>query len=713
MMSNKISSRVCVWMMVCLAGLSASVGIAQSESTDLHIPVPSEEPKPTQVSGTLVDAFAQVQKQEPMRRAGLKAAMLRQIQTVVPVVIIVEDAQSYLFAISNWEGMVRFPVLWDDGSSIAHEHIARFVRSFQPEHVLRLKDTSGPQWTGSREQKQQLVEDALGKALNEQQSDWKATLKGLNDSGVISPGMVVTDVIDTTWPAALALSAGRLQPISFVKKTSHSYQPLSSADADTLERAIERTAQATGHRWDTIGDDIDAITLAVNTGTMISTGRNGVQDKLATSDRIGRRESNGSGERWAYCGQIIGNEAQVTYQAMCALFLKIDQGFVWDGYDSSAPWNTYDGTAAAESLRSGGLAVELNDEPNNTMHSWKLRTVRPVGNIPADETADEKTDEESSKAVDAKTNSSSAGIFLMNSKGASNMFDLPGVVDGTGRPGHMPMLDVPFALHIVHSFSLQYPRNRDTVGGRLLERGVFVYAGSVDEPYLSAFVPTPNIARRLMGSLAFATAVRFDDGKVWKVAVLGDPLVTVGSPGTRIDGSMNVPGAIDLDQRSKTRLKEGDYLGAIEDLSLLGHDELVVRIAKALLKDKPESFDSKVAKAAIPSLYRQAEYVSMIDAFDRLGADGQDDELMKDMLWLSSPYLLARAGTDDDLRSRVQAMLRSNLRFKQTIQDAEDLALSMRNQSMSDAISVLESLRSSLSQNQQKVLDRAIKRVRR
>ena len=691
-------------MTLILSGLTAWSGMAQSESPDLHVPVPAKEPKPSQVSGTLVDAFAQVKKQAPMRRAGLKAAMLRQIQTVVPVVIIVEDAQSYLFAISNWEGMVRFPVLWDDGSSIAHEHIARFVRSFQPEHVLRLKETAGPKWTGSREQKQRLVEDALGKAMSEQQNDWKATLKSLNDSGVISPGIVVTDVIDTTWPAALALSAGRLQPISFVKKTSHSYQPLSSTDADTLERAIERTAQATGHAWDTIGDDIDAITLAVNTGTMISTGRNGVQDKLATSDRIGRRESNGAGQRWAFCGQIIGNEAQVTYQAMCALFLKIDQGFVWDGYDSSQPWGTYDGTKAAEALRSGGLAVELNDEPNNTMHSWKLRTVRPVGNIPADKTENKD---------DAKSNSSSAGIFLMNSKGASNMFDLPGVVDGTGRPGHMPTLDVPFALHIVHSFSLQYPRNRDTVGGRLLERGVFVYAGSVDEPYLSAFVPTPNIARRLMGSLAFANAVRFDDGQVWKVAVLGDPLVTVGSPGTRIDGSMNVPGAIDLDQRSKDRLKDRNYLGAIEDLSLLGHDELVVRIAKALLKDQPQSFDSEVAKAAIPSLYRQAEYVSMIDAFDRLGADGQADEHMKDLLWLSSPYLLARAGADASLRSRVQAMLRSNLREKQTIQDAEALALSMRNQSMSDAISVLESLRSSLSKNQQKVLDRAIKRVRR
>ncbi|PCI08999.1 hypothetical protein COB72_07270 [bacterium] len=660
----------------------------QPIDTTLNPPAPSSG-----LSGSFIEVFAQIKEQDPIRRAGMRANLLRQIQMIVPVVVVVSDAPSYLAAISKWEGMVRFPILWDDGTSQAHEDIARFVRSFDPEHVVMYSGAGESSWVGSREQKEAIFESVLAKAMNDSAVDWHDAISALDVQGIVSPGIVVTDVLDRAWPAALALSAGRMQPIGFVNKPSAKpYQTVTTTDADSLERAIERVASRTGKTWNTIGDDIDAITLVMNTGTMIKTG-NGSRDRLALSDRIGRRESNGAGAQWAWCGQIIGTESRAVYQAMCALFLTIDQAFIFDGYSDQPPWSSFDGTQAGEALRSVGFEVELHDQPKNRITDWKSRMVRPIG--------------------DADRSPGSAGLFLMNSKGTSDQFDLPGTTDGNAKPGHMPILNVPMAMHIVHSFSLQRPFARNTVGGRLIERGVFVYAGSVDEPFLHAFVPTPTIARRLGGSLAFAAAVHYDKKAVWKIAVLGDPLVTVGPSGRRIDAEFVVPGSIDLDDRSKQRLKAGDYLGAIEDLSFLGRDDAIARIALALMKDRPEEFNSKVALASLPSLFRSGEYDKLLDAYERLDAVGQVDHLMQDLLWLSSPYLLARASGETSERARIEAILRANIRSGQSVQDAEVLAMYMRKRSIDQAVGVLEALRPTLKPYLLKQLDRAIARVRK
>jgi len=641
------------------------------------------------ITGTFSDVYVQIKEQDPARRAGMRASLLRRAQLIVPIVVIVENADSYLFAISNWEGMVRFPILWDDGTPNSHEDIARFVRAFNPEQVLRITGETDSPWVGDRDAKQRVFEDTLSMAVDESVGDWKKAFDALADRELISPGMVVTDVTDPAWTAAIALCAGRIQPIAFVTKpTSPSVIPISMLHADELERSIERAANLSGRSWDEVGDDIDAITLAMNTGTMIKEG------KLSLTDRLGRTEASGSGNRWAWCGQIIGTESRSVYQAMCSLFLSIDQGFVWDGYTSKQPWAQYDGTEAGKTLSSQSLDVEVHDQPKYTLNDWKLRMVRPIGEASVDD-------------------SSGALLMLMNSKGHSNVFDLPGSVDGQGKPGHLPMMNVPTALHIVHSFSLQRPIARTSVGGRFIERGVYVYAGSVDEPYLNAFVPTPSIARRLAGSLAFAAAIHFDDNQVWKITVLGDPLVTFGHAGQRIEGKIKVPGSIDLGERYKQRLKDKDYQGAIQDLALLGRDKDVARIAIALMGDQPELFTPKSAFGSIPALFRVGEYTKMIDAYERLDAYGKSHALMQDLLWLSSPYLLARTANDLSERSRIEALLRSNIRSSQSIEDAESLAMAMRNHSPDNAIGILESLRPTLTEREIKRLDRAIKRVRR
>lgn len=690
--------------------LASSVACAQP---DVVVPTPMGHDPDSSTSdsagtGTLASVFAQINEQDPIRRAGLKASVLRQVQRVVPIVVIVENADSYLHAIENWEGVVRFPVLWDDGTSRSREDIARFVRSFDPEHVIKLNGLGSWSWIGNRQEKQDIFEQVLSKAINQIagkpnpsgigganpiEMGWEESLKDLADTGIVGPGIVITDVLDTAWPGALAVSAARLQPISFVTiPDSPMRLPLSSEDGDALERAAEHAAKRTGRSWDAIGDDIDMVTLAMNTGTMIKTGGS-VRARLSTTDRVGRTESNGAGERWAWCGQIIGNESQSVYQAMCALFLEIDQGFVWDGYSNKPPWSAYDGTKAADTLKEADLDVELYDQPRYTLEDWKYRMVRPVGN--------------------AEGKPGSSGLFLMNSKGMSNMFQLPGGNEGQGKPGDIPLFDIPMAMHIVHSFSLAKPAARTTVGGRFLERGVYVYAGSVDEPFLGAFVQTPMIANRLIGKIAFATAVHYDNADVWKITVIGDPLVTFGSAGQRLDGGIKIAGAIDVDAESKQLLKDQSFANAMKNLVLLGNDSAVARLAIALMKEQPEDYTSGAAMMSIPSLFREGEFTEMLNAYDRLSPLGKVDDLMQDILWLSSPYLLARSADDPDLRNHIGAMLRANIRENQSIEDAETLAMFLRDQSVDQAVGVLEALRPTLNENQRKRLDKAIARVRK
>ena len=639
-------------------------------------PAASPPNQPSKVA-TIADAIQAIDRAEPTRRAGLKASLMRQTQQIIPVVVIVSDSGSYLSAIESWEGPVRFPVLWDDGSDRAREDIARFVRGFQPESVLVYSAEDHDALSEVLDGRKDEINAALARALGDQVADWRNAMAALRENGLFSPGIVVTDPLDDGWAAALALAAGRVQPMVFVD------QPLELGDrdltverADALEVEIERAAQSTGMAWKGIGDDLDAVTLAVNIGTRIKTG-SGARDSLATTDRIGRMDSNGSGERWAFCGQLIGSTPSTVYQAMCSLFLEIDSAFLWDGYANTEPWSQYDMTATQRQLAEFGIESELNDQPAYTIDAWRRRITRPVD----------------------------AGLILVNSKGSSRRFDLPG---GGASSGDVPILDRPSVIHMVHSFSMQKPTAGWTIGGRLLAHGVYAYAGSVDEPYLNGFVPTPMIARRLGGNFPFASAVRYDDGKPWKIAVLGDPLITIGSAGTRTAMPTMNDEFVDIGTRAGERVKSGDFGGAIGDLVLVGRDKDAARLAIALMKDRPEAFTSDAARAAIPACFRVGEHAAVVDAFERLDGEDREIDALRDVLWDSGRATLL-GGPDP----RVEALLFSALRENIEISDAEELAGFLRRRSLDDALALLESLRARLTnESERSNLDRAIGRVR-
>jgi hypothetical protein len=663
-----------------LGALTANAGAQGTTDPTPDAPNPPD-PQPRVVSVT--DALqATRQSAEPIRRAGLSSAIIERTTRVVPVVAIVSSPSAYLDAIGAWEAPVRFPVLYDDGSPRAREDIARFVRAFKPERVVRATGDTAAAWSSDPDERRAAIETAMTRALSDKSSSWSTELDAMKESGLIAPGVVAIDPSDPLWAGGLALAAARYQRPVFIDAPDDPYADLEPAQGDAIALTIERALRDAGLDYTEIGDDIDAVTLAARMGVRIRTGP-GDRDIVATTDRIGRADKNGSGPRWGYATQLFGNTATSVYQAMCAIFLPIDRAWIWDGYDNTGDWSRFDGSLASEYLMSAGFETDLHDEPRNTSANFKLNSAVPLD----------------------------ASLLLMNSKGSKAYYDLPGIHEGAGSPGDLPILNIPAALHMVHSFSLAQPVSPRTVGGRWLERGVYLYAGSVDEPYLSGFVPTPDVTRRLLGQLTFASAVRYDGSpKVWKIAVLGDALKTFGpvaEPDPELLDILQIEGDV-LDERAKSRLKAEDFEGAVLDLIALGRDDDAARLSRALLKDRPESVTDPLALGAINAALRSGDTELVLDLFETLDPKSRTDRIALDALWLAGRSRIARLNDQ-----RAMALLRTNLREAQEIRDAEELAMILRRDSMSSAIGFLESIRSDLKDYQRAQLDRAILRVRR
>ncbi len=626
------------------------------------------------------DLLGQAKAAEPIRRAGLRADLLRRTQRIVPTVVIVRDTRSYLHAIAGWEGPRRYPVLFDDGSARAREDIARFVRAFGPESVVRVTaPDDAPAWPASREDRAGVFLKTAARALGEQETDYDRSLQSLREQGIVSPGMVLTDVDDPAWVAGLALAVARLQPVGFIDAPGTMWQPLTSDQAAGIEKAAQDLAVSTGLSWREMGDDIDAIALCANINTKMTSGT-GQGEIYATSSRVGRFDADGVGARWADTGQIFGSFSQAAYRAMCALFLSPREAFVFDGYNDEKPWDTYDGSQAASQLDAAGFDVQVHDLPQNTAALWETMTARP----------------------------NRGGLWLINSHGQQSVLNLQ---KGAVNASDMPLLEKPAMVHIVHSFSTANPANTGTLAGAMLDNGVYAMLGSVDEPFLQAFMPTPMVPRRLLAGMHFASAVRFDDAPVWKLAVIGDPLITLGPPGERTaDPATGVGGTVeDLDETLKGQLKSRDLAGAAATLTLLGRDADAARLAAAVIDDDEMELTADLAEASIPALFRERKFEEVLTAYAHLTDDQRQSAVLGDCFWFSARFLL----TSSSDAERAERMMRQYQRPDAMLGDAEEVARRIKRRSTGEAVVFLESFRPRLTKQWEfNALDAALNRIR-
>lgn len=684
--------------MISRAGLAVALtfgasGLLARQETPPATPAPTLTPAPAQPP--------QAQQLHPGLLLGLRAHSVKLQMSVLPVVVIVPDGPSYVEAIAHWQPRLRYPVLIDNGSLPAREDIARFVRAFKPKSVVR--------WTASPEQAAKLsgdagrrakaVENAVARAFGADEKNPPANLVAFWKSlGLASPGVVVTSMDDHAWPAGLALAAGHGQPIVWYSGAGDAINgEMLQHEVEAFEKAIEDGVEATGLSWRVLGDELDAVSLCLNhAGKFKAIPDPAVAERIpmkpgeacAVTDRIGRHIEGGAmSVRWAYAGQIFGDECQSAYRAMCSLFLETTSAWLFDGYPpDQGGFSEFDCTKAEQILAGAGLKTTLDDTPRQGRADWRARIATPLN----------------------------AGLALVNTQGMSNYFDLQ---PGRGRCGDVPLLQIPAMIHFVHSWSLAYPGGRDSIGGRWIEHGAYCYFGSVHEPFLAAFIPTPAVAFRLVpvnkeviSGFAWGAAGRQDNWPVWRVACIGDPLATIGRPAPRVDdGKLALSDVADVEEEMKAAVKAKQFARAIALLTILGRDDQAARVAAAVLKDDGAKFGPDVAAASIFPLARAGRADALVGAYTKLDAGTAADGFVQDALWLGTLSEL-KTTTDRNLLN----VLRRNLRPSQTARDALDLSGAWdRNLGKQATLSMLSEVRDNAKDaEQKKELDDAIKGFR-
>lgn len=613
---------------VSLAGLLASAAHGAPQPVSPHV-VPPANPAHSQ--------SAPLDPLPPSLRLGLRAEAVQRQLPVISVVVIVPDTASYITAIGRWNLRARFPVLIDDGSPTATEDIARFVRAFAPERVCRWSGTEpgGPKGAAVRDAVELAVAHAWEPDADEPDEAavvrrrWKAL-------GLTPAGVVVADTGDPAWTAALALSAGRGQPIAWVDAPAGVNRAMKPEDAASLAAAIEGACAGWEYSWANLGDDLDAVTLCLNTPVKIEDGD---KNWISTTDRVGRHPL---AQRWAWAGQVFGDAPRAAYNAMCALFLRTNASWHFESYPGSPPWSDYSQAPAAGVFREAGMDAVLLGGPAPGADEWRLASSRALN----------------------------AGLVCVNSKGTRDFFDLAG---SRCQPGAIPFLGRPAMVYFVHSWSANAPANRATVGGRWMERGAYGYLGSVQEPMLTAFVPTPTFAARMAAGGAWGAVVRMDSAPVWKLAVIGDPLATLGTAmgpwPPRTGEPLPLVDAADLAADAVEQEKNGHFPAAVRTLVMLGQDQEAALLAGRVLIDETEKFDADLAAAAIMPLFRTGRTAHLLRAFAGLDAQRRADGVMRDALWNAwGPEL---ATTTD---AAAVTILSENLREDQLGRDAVDLA---------------------------------------
>ncbi|MBL8877334.1 MAG: hypothetical protein JNM86_16205 [Phycisphaerae bacterium] len=614
-----------------LLAQSARPDSAQAQPAVVRIPKSTPTPMAIPTPGAARSAIA---LGERTRGAQMKAE-------IIPTVVIVDDAASFLDAIGHWTPELRFPVLVDDGSVGSADNIARFVRAFQPTEVVRYQAAGAAEgWNPSAAS----IERTLAKVWGAESANIEAMKKAWAGHAHEPPGIVVANEKDSAWTAAIALAAARGQFLIWIDDTQaprdlHKLWP--ADDAAKLDKFLQDTCAKTGLAWSDLGDSLDSVTLC---GAFPNTIEVGPKDVRSLTDRIGRLRIDGPA-RWAWSGQIFGNASEAAYRAMCPLFLSSDEAWLFDTYPKSPPWSDYS-LAQAKTALSAAYKSVLTETPGASASTWREKTQRPLA----------------------------AGLLFVNSKGNSDFFELE---SGYGYCGDIPLLLKPAALHMIHSWSLQFPGTRDTLGGRWLERGVDHYSGSVNEPTLAAFTPCPRVAELLMQNAVFAGAVRRDGGPSWRLTVLGDPLATVtpGGIGARSSKALPLEGVKPLKAEAAELARKGDFAGAIRAFVLAGDEEMAVKLASALLRDRPAAATQAVAKASIPALARAGRTTDVVGMFKAANFKPDDKStdasILRDFLW---------SVTASSMRSRISPpetgtleLLKENLRSEQLDQDLIEL----------------------------------------
>ncbi|HWB19384.1 MAG TPA: hypothetical protein VG711_03720, partial [Phycisphaerales bacterium] len=540
---------------------------------------------------------------------------------------------------SKWSPHGRWPVLIEGDGMFA----GMFIRRFHPADVYRRESIAAPQTAKIPDP--QSIQRAVVNAWGGNPAE--SIPAAFKRAGFIPQGVIYLSTADPAWTAGVALAAGRGEPIAWLDGDfSNPNGELDSNASRSLMQTVDDLAQSTGYSWSQLGDDIDTITICRNIAGRFRVQLPGqsanVTDPIAMTDVLGRTNQ---GSRWAMCGWIFGDEVQSAYIAMCSLFLDRENVALLNGHPIQPGWDQFAAEKAAEILQPRGFHTTQAGGDQMLLAAWQQRNAFGL----------------------------TADVTVLNSKGNWDWFHL--YKDQVGYAEDIPVLNVPTALHMIHSFSLRYPEDESTIGCRFIKHGVYAYVGSMWEPMLSAFVPPKNLAERWVNCVPFLIAARMWDeqgqaGTAWRIQTIGDPLMLCIEPAkikkTRI-ANPTKPDGVNVLARAKSLMQECQKSGdsrafgeAVRDLVLVDQDQIAIALWKISLKRDLADSSSRFVLGA---LFRAQDRENFIRAWKE---SGTSNLIARDMLWsMFTPNL---AGFID--RDAVQ-ILASNLRGPDYFIDAQ------------------------------------------
>lgn len=437
---------------------------------------------------------------------------------VIDQVAIVPDVPSFFQAIAAWDDVTWFPILIEDA-----ELTPKFLRAFRPAKVVRFPSRApaiAPKalWdvavyaAGAAWEADQVGPPEIG-APRDPQNPLRSASTPKGDRPPLwlaptPPGVVVTHPESPALAGAVALAAGRFQPLLRWEPQIAPGARIGEEEARRLTLGLETALADVTPRFANLRDDCDFLTLAAPYPDRFVLGGGGLRAGVAAlDDFIGRdRETL---RRWAYTGRLMGDPSESVYRAMCSLFLQPQSAFLFDTYDEA--------------------------DPDFQPYSMRFTPRRLPRDLKVTVVAREKADAQGwHRALDPIN---PYGLVIVNSSGASpRLFTL---ASGTlGTAGDVPPT-VPAVVIVNHSTSAMEPSRADTFAGAWLAGGAYIYFGSLNEPYIQSFHPPSLVAALLAEELPIAAAVRMTMeenpifGGPWRLHLLGDPLFRLDARAAR------------------------------------------------------------------------------------------------------------------------------------------------------------------------------------
>jgi hypothetical protein len=307
--------------------------------------------------------------------------------------------------------------------------------------------------------------------------------------GATPPGVVLSSPDSPVLAGAVALAAGRFQPLLRWETPKRFTDVLSADEARALARELEERVADRLPKYGKLGDDCDFLTLAGDWPYRYVDQ----YGQSAFDDLLGRGHDR---RRWAFTGRLLGDGAAGVYRAMCSLFLQPRSALLLNAYDEQAKDRvSYSMKPAAAILRRWIPVVERSGE-QASLAGWH-QAFDPVNRC---------------------------GLVLINSSGGATSLNLVG---GPGHTADTPPSE-PAAVVMIHSFSAADPTDPQTLAGRWLANGAYVYFGALNEPFLQSFRAPELITALLAEGVPLAAALRQAPPEPfhgpWRLVYLGDPL---------------------------------------------------------------------------------------------------------------------------------------------------------------------------------------------